>query len=72
MLKPKQYTYHTHIKINFRTADWSRDAAEAIADAIKLLPLLEGDGLTPDTTVQVESANVQFVEAVDEDGNIIV
>lgn len=70
MSKPKQYAYHTHIKVVFRTDDWSRDGAEAIADAIKLLPLLEGDGLTPDTTVQVESANVQFVEALDADGNV--
>ena len=28
------------------------------------------EATTPDTTVQVESANVQFVEAVDADGNV--
>jgi len=64
-------TYHTHIKVVFTTADWSRDGAEAIADAIKCLPVLEGDGLAPDTTVRVESANVQCVESVDADGNVI-
>ena len=64
-------TYHTYVKVVFTTADWSPDAAQAIADAFKCLPVLEGDGLAPDTTVRVASANVQCVESVDADGNVI-